>query len=113
MRCSQFSSVLAVLAAAAPSLARYSFGYSGSDFLLNGEVYRIIGGQMDPQRVPYQLWDDRMAMARAMGLNTIFSYLYWDQLEPTQGKWATDNNNDIAGWVQSAEKHGMRSINMW
>jgi hypothetical protein len=110
MRCSQFSSVLAVLAAAAPSLARYSFGYSGSDFLLNGEVYRIIGGQMDPQRVPYQLWDDRMAMARAMGLNTIFSYLYWDQLEPTQGKWATDNNNDIAGWVQSAEKHGMRLI---
>ena len=110
MRCSQLSSVLAAFAAVAPSLAANSFGYSGSDFLLNGEVYQIIGGQMDPQRVPYQLWDDRLAMARAMGLNTILSYLYWDQLEPTKGQWSTDGNNNIAGWVQAAEKHGLHVV---
>lgn len=110
MRCSHLSPALAVLAAAAPSLATYSFGYSGSDFLLNGEVYQMIGGQMDPQRVPYQLWDDRMAMARAMGLNTIFSYLYWDQIEPSKGQWSTDGNNDIAGWVQTAEQHGLHVV---
>lgn len=110
MRCSQLSSVLAVLATAVPSLADNSFGYKGSDFLLNGEVYQIIGGQMDPQRVPYELWDDRMAMARAMGLNTILSYLYWDQIEPTQGQWSIDGNNNIAGWLESAEKHGLHVV---
>ncbi|KAL3456279.1 hypothetical protein BJX64DRAFT_271042 [Aspergillus heterothallicus] len=38
-------------------------------------------GQMDPYRVPAELWDDWLAIARAMGLNTIFSYIYWDELE--------------------------------
>ena len=101
---------MALLGVLTPVSATYSFGYSGSDFLLNGKVYQIVGGQMDPQRVPYQLWDDRMAMARAMGLNTIFSYIYWDQLEPSKGQWSTDNNNDIAGWVQAAEQHGLHVV---
>jgi beta-galactosidase GanA len=110
MRSSQLPSLLAVLAAAAPSLAANSFGYSGSDFLLNGDVYQIIGGQMDPQRVPYELWDDRLAMARAMGLNTILSYLYWDQLEPSQGKWAMDENNNITGWLETAQENGLHVV---
>ena len=85
MRCSLLSLALAVFTAAVPSLATNSFNYSGVDFLLNGDVYQILGGQIDPQRVPWQLWDSRLAMARAMGLNTVFSYLYWDQIEPKQG----------------------------
>lgn len=110
MRFSQLSPVLAALVVAAPSLAVDSFAYVGSDFLLNGEVFQIIGGQMDPQRVPYQLWDDRMAMAQAMGLNTIFSYLYWDQIQPTQDTWATTGNNDIAAWVRSAQAHNLHVV---
>ena len=110
MHYSHLSPAVTLLVAASLASAKYSFGYSGRDFLLNGEVFQIIGGQMDPQRVPYQLWDDRMAMARAMGLNTIFSYVYWDQLEPSKGKWSTDGNNDIAGWVQSAEQHGLHIV---
>ena len=70
----RFSQFLAALAAAAPSLA--NFTWSGSDFLLDGEKYVIMGGQMDPARVPWQPWNDRMAMARAMGLNNIFLYIY-------------------------------------
>lgn len=113
MRLSQISqalAALATLAAASPTKKQQSFGYSGSEFLLNGEAYQIVGGQMDPQRVPYQLWDDRMEMARAMGLNTIFSYLYWDQIEPVQGKWSTDGNNNIEGWVKSAQAHGLHVV---
>jgi beta-galactosidase GanA len=36
----------------------------------------MLGGQIDPYRVPTELWDDRLAMARVIGLNTIFSYIY-------------------------------------
>ncbi|KAI0444386.1 glycosyl hydrolases family 35-domain-containing protein [Xylaria telfairii] len=110
MRCSFPSLVLAAATAAVPSLAANSFGYKGAQFLLNGEPYQILGGQIDPQRVPWQLWDSRLALARAMGLNTVFSYLYWDQIEPSQGKYVTDVNNNIAAWVQKAEQHGLRVV---
>jgi Glycosyl hydrolases family 35 len=72
MRCSILSVTLAIVTVAVPSLAANYFNYSGTDFILNGDVYQILGGQIDPQRVPWQLWDSRLAMARAMGLNTVF-----------------------------------------
>ncbi|KAI1346951.1 glycosyl hydrolases family 35-domain-containing protein [Xylaria sp. FL0043] len=110
MRCSLPSLTLAAATAAVPSLAASSFGYDGAKFLLNGETYQILGGQIDPQRVPWQLWDSRLAMARAMGLNTVFSYLYWDQIEPAQGERVTDGNNNIAAWVQKAEQQGLHVV---
>ncbi|KAI1273923.1 glycosyl hydrolases family 35-domain-containing protein [Xylaria sp. FL0933] len=110
MRCSLLSLTLTAATAAVPSLAANSFGYDGAKFLLNGETYQILGGQIDPQRVPWQLWDSRLAMARAMGLNTVFSYLYWDQIEPAQGKYVTDGNNNIAAWVQKAEQQGLHVV---
>lgn len=59
--------------------------YDSQSFFVNGQKFQIIGGQMDPQRVPRAYWPDRLQMARAKGLNTIFSYVYWHLLERTQG----------------------------
>lgn len=87
-----------------------SFSYTNTTFLLNGEPYRIMGGQMDTQRIPHQLWRDRLAKARAMGLNTILSYIYWDQLEPTQGAWNTEGNNDIARYFRIAQEEGLNIV---
>ena len=103
----RLSSLLLVALNASHSFAG-TFNYTGKDFHLNGEKFQIIGGQIDPQRVPWQLWDQRIAMARAMGLNTIFSYIYWDQMEPTQGAWVTDGNNNIAAWAEKIGKAGMQ-----
>ncbi|KAJ5690707.1 hypothetical protein N7462_005099 [Penicillium macrosclerotiorum] len=65
---------------------------------------------MDPQRIPNELWDDRLAKARAMGLNTIFSYIYWDQLEPSKGSWENSGNNDIARYFRTAQDHGLNVV---
>lgn len=64
-----------------PSAAE-AFTYDNSSFFLHGEPFTIIGGQMDPQRIPPEYWRERLAKASAMGLNTIFSYVYWNLLEP-------------------------------
>lgn len=71
-----------------PSLATTagSFTYDNRSFYLHGEPFTIIGGQMDPQRIPPEYWRDRLAKASAMGLNTIFSYVYWNLLEPEPGE---------------------------
>ncbi|CAL5869383.1 uncharacterized protein PFLUO_LOCUS3612 [Penicillium psychrofluorescens] len=100
---------LAAVAHARPALPD-SFTYNATSFLLNGEPYQIIGGQMDPQRVPWQYWKQRLAMARAMGLNTIFSYIYWNQIEDQPGQYMTHESNNIYAYVQEAHQAGLQVV---
>ncbi|KAF7187609.1 Beta-galactosidase [Pseudocercospora fuligena] len=88
-----------------------AFTYNATHFLLHGEAYQIVGGQMDPARIPYQYWRDRLKNARAMGLNTIFPYIMWDQLEPEPGKWTFhEPQNDIATYIKTAQEEGLNVI---
>lgn len=87
-----------------------AFTWNNETFLLHGQPYRIIGGQTDPQRVPNELWGDRPAKARAMGLYTIFSYTCWNELEPAPGAWDTSGNNDLARYFQIAQEQGLNVV---
>lgn len=96
---------------ATSSAAVPAFTYDSQSFLLDGEPYVIIGGQMDPQRIPPEYWRDRLVKARAMGLNTIFSYVYWNLLEPQQGDWqGGKGSNDIATYFQTAQEEGLHVV---
>jgi hypothetical protein len=88
-----------------------SFTYNRTSFLLNGKPFQIIGGQMDPQRIPPEYWRDRLSKARAMGLNTIFSYVFWNLLEPVQGTWmSSEPANDIATFFRIAQQEGLHIV---
>ena len=107
----------AILALPSPSSTKTTtaslpaFTYNASTFLLHGEPFQIIGGQMDPQRIPYQYWRDRLAKARAMGLNTIFSYVFWDWMEPKQGQWTGNQpENDIAAYFKIAQEEDLQVV---
>lgn len=108
----QISQVVAATAATATSSAAVpAFTYDSQSFLLQGEPYVIIGGQMDPQRIPPEYWRDRLAKARAMGLNTIFSYVFWNLLEPEQGNWqGGQGSNDIAAYFRTAHEEGLHVV---
>ncbi|PSR80514.1 putative beta-calactosidase [Coniella lustricola] len=104
-------STAAAKATATSSAAAPAFTYDNTSFLLHGEPYIIVGGQMDAQRIPPAYWRDRLAKARAMGLNTIFSYVYWNLLEPEQGVWKMDEeSNDIAKYFQLAQEEGLHVV---
>lgn len=90
-----------------------AFTYNANSFFLHGAPYVIIGGQMDPQRIPPEYWADRLAKARAMGLNTIFSYVYWNLMEPQQGVWAGGNgtgSNDMARFMMLVQEAGLHVV---
>jgi beta-galactosidase GanA len=111
MRINQHSSFLAASILVGCSKATSSsFTYNNSTFLLNGEPYQIIGGQMDPQRIPYQYWSDRLYKARAMGLNTIFSYIFWDQIQPTPTIWDFAGRNNVAEYFRLAQEVGLHVV---
>ncbi|KAJ6008189.1 hypothetical protein N7540_012165 [Penicillium herquei] len=105
-----FKSIFTALSLLSAAQAIDPFTWNNNTFLLHGKPYQIIGGQMDPQRIPHELWSDRLSKARSMGLNTIFSYVYWDQLVPKPGEWNTDGNNDIARYFRTAQEAGLNIV---
>lgn len=104
-----FGWAAALLSLAKPLVAahRGNFTYDRHNFLLDGVPIQLIGGQMDPQRIPPAYWTQRLQMAKAMGLNTIFSYVFWNNIEPTEGSWDFEGRNDIARFVRLAQQEGL------
>ena len=67
--------------------AAHSFGFAadGSAFLLDGQPFQIRSGEMHPARIPVEYWQHRIAMAKAMGLNTVSLYVMWNYVEVREG----------------------------
>ena len=49
-------------------------------------------------------------MAKSLGLNTIFSYLYWQDIEEHQGKFDFTGRNDVAAWFQAIQDAGLKAV---
>ena len=87
--------------------ANHTFALGDSTFLLDGKPLQMISGEMHCTRIPREYWRERMKMAKAMGLNTVGTYVFWNAQEPTQGKYDFSGNNDIAGFIQAAKDEGL------
>ena len=94
-------------AASAQQAAPGSFAVQNGKFLLNGKPFQIIAGEMHYQRVPRVYWRDRFRMAKAMGLNTITTYVFWNAHEPRPGAYDFSGNNDVAEFVREAQQVGL------
>ena len=60
--------------------------------------------------MPREYWGQRLQMAKAMGLNTIFSYLYWQDIEPYPGQFDFTGMNDVAAWHQAIKDAGLKAV---
>jgi beta-galactosidase GanA len=49
-------------------------------------------------------------MAKSMGLNTIFSYLYWHEVEKYRGNFTFTGQTDLAKWFQTVKDAGMYAV---
>jgi len=85
----------------------HSFTLNDSAFVLDGKPFQMISGEMHYPRIPREAWRQRMKMAKAMGLNTIGTYVFWNLHEPEKGKYDFSGNNDIAAFVKTAQEEGM------
>lgn len=84
-----------------------TFSIKGNQFLLDGKPFQIISGEMHFQRIPDQYWKDRLLKIKAMGLNTVSTYVFWDELEPQPGKWNFTGNNDLRKFIKTAQDVGL------
>jgi len=61
-------------------------------------------------RVPRAYWRDRFRKARAMGLNTITTYVFWNLHEPRPGVYDFSGQNDVAEYIREAQQEGLNVI---
>jgi beta-galactosidase len=86
---------------------QHTFALSDSTFMLDNKPFQIISGEIHYPRVPRAAWRQRMKMAKAMGLNTIGTYVFWNLQEPEKNKFDFSGNNDIAAFVRIAKEEGL------
>jgi beta-galactosidase len=99
-----------ILTAAAQPRQQPSFRVANGQFLLDGKPFRIISGEMHYARIPRAYWRDRLRMAKAMGLNTITTYVFWNAHEPRPGIHDFSGNLDIAEFIREAQQEGLYVI---
>jgi len=82
----------------------------GSQFRFHNAPLTIISGEMHYPRVPREYWRDRLLKARAMGLNTISTYVFWNLHEPTPGRYDFSGQYDVAAYIRTAGEVGLHVI---
>jgi beta-galactosidase len=92
------------------SAPQHVFAVSNGQFTLDGKPFRVISGEMHYPRIPRAYWRDRLRMAKAMGLNTITTYIFWNAHEPQPGVYDFSGNNDVAEFIREAQQEGLYVI---
>jgi beta-galactosidase len=87
-----------------------SFKVENGQFLLDGRPFQIISGEMHYARVPREYWRSRLKMAKAMGLNAITTYVFWNAHELEPGTYDFSGDRDIAEFVREAQQEGLYVI---
>jgi beta-galactosidase len=86
---------------------QHTFALGDSTFLLDGKPFQMISGEIHYPRVPREAWRQRMKMAKAMGLNTIGTYVFWNVHEPQKGQYDFKGNSNISEFVKIAQEEGL------
>ncbi|MEO6814408.1 MAG: beta-galactosidase [Ginsengibacter sp.] len=87
---------------------KHRFEIKNGNFVYDGNPIQIHSGEMHFARVPKAYWRQRLEMIKAMGLNTVASYVFWNYQETSPGVWdfKTDSRN-IAEFVKTAQEVGL------
>ncbi len=102
--------LLAILTSSCNNNAKGTFEVGQNTFLLNGEPFVVKAAELHYPRIPREYWEHRIQMTKALGMNTICLYIFWNIHEPDEGQFEFTGNNDVAAFCRLARKHGMHVI---
>lgn len=75
-----------------------------------GRPHRIVSGALHYFRVHPDLWEDRLRRLRALGVNTVDTYVPWNFHETAPGKADFTGPRDLARFLRLARDAGLDAI---
>lgn len=87
-----------------------TFEVGEKTFLLNGEPFVVKAAEVHYPRIPQPYWEQRIKMCKALGMNTLCLYVFWNVHEQEEGVFDFSGNNDVATFIRLAQKNGMYVI---
>ncbi len=80
------------------------------DFYLDGEPFKIISGSFHYFRTVPEYWKDRLLKLKAMGGNTVETYIPWNMHEPGKGEFNFEGMLDIEKFIELTKEVGLYLI---
>ncbi len=90
--------------------SKNTFTTGDKTFLLNGKPFVVKAAEIHYPRIPRQYWEHRIKMCKALGMNTICIYIFWNIHEQREGVFDFKGQNDVAEFCRLAKKNGMYVI---
>ena len=87
-----------------------TFTTGDKTFLLNGKPFVVKAAELHYPRIPRAYWKHRIKMCKALGMNTVCLYVFWNIHEQQEGKFDFTGNNDVAEFCRLCQKNGMYVI---
>ena len=84
-----------------------SFRVGDKTFLLNDKPFVVKAAEVHYPRIPREYWEQRIQMCKALGMNTLCIYIFWNSHEQQKGVFDFTGNNDIRAFVKLAQKNDM------
>ena len=106
---------IAAMLLTAPALVQAAtkpgtFTTGDKTFLLNGQPFVVKAAEVHYPRIPRPYWEHRIQMCKALGMNTLCLYVFWNIHEQREGQFDFTGNNDVAEFCRLAQKNGMYVI---
>src|SRR3984885_9077036 len=85
-----------------PTSPKHTFTTEADHFTLDGNPFKVISGELHYARIPREYWHARLKMAKAMGLNTIATYVFWNVHEPSPVQYNFSGHADLVAFIKAA-----------
>ncbi|MFG3246271.1 beta-galactosidase [Streptomyces sp. NPDC048187] len=86
------------------------FDVSSEGFSLDGRPLRLLSGALHYFRVLPEQWPHRLGLLRAMGLNTVETYVPWNLHEPRPGTYDFTGLADLDRFLHLTREAGLHAI---
>jgi beta-galactosidase len=93
-----------------PDGKMHKFEARDHQFWIDGQPTMLLSGEMHFGRVQPEDWETRIKQAKAMGLNTISFYLFWNQVEQKEGKFTFTGMTNVRRVLKLCQDNGMWCI---